>query len=58
MNCPLKYIEQVGQTLYTGYKKQHIQAITNNNGKSGCLNCILNTGHAFGSTTDTTKVVK
>lgn len=55
---PLKYIGQMGRTFYTGYKKQHKQAIRNNNGDSGCLNPILITGHAYGSTTDTMKVLK
>jgi hypothetical protein len=53
----LKYIAQMGRTFQTRYK-EHTQAIRNNNSNSGCSNHILNTGHAYGSITDTMKVVK
>jgi hypothetical protein len=57
MDCPLKHTGQVGQTFYTGYK-EHIQAIRNNTGNSGYLYHILNTGHAYGSMTDTMKIIQ
>jgi hypothetical protein len=43
LDCPLKYIGQTGRTFKTRYK-EHIQAIRNNNGKSGYSKHILNTG--------------
>jgi hypothetical protein len=54
---PLKYIGQAGRTFYTRYK-EHIQAIRSNNGNSGYSNHVLNTGYAYGSITDTMKIVK
>jgi hypothetical protein len=38
--------------------KEHIQVIRNNNGNSGFSNLVLNTGHAYGNTTDTMRVIK
>jgi hypothetical protein len=49
--------EQTGRTFHTRYK-EHIQAIRNDNGNSAYSNHILNTGHAYGSITDTMKVIK
>jgi hypothetical protein len=57
IDCPLKYVGQMDQMLYTIYK-EHIQSIRNNNGKSGYLNHILNTGHAYLCISDTIKVVR
>jgi hypothetical protein len=57
MGCPLKYIEQTGRTFQARYKED-IQAVRNNNSNSGYSSHILNTGHAYGSITDTIKVVK
>jgi hypothetical protein len=57
MDCPLKYIGQTGQTFKTRYK-EHIQAIRNNNSNSGYSKHILNTGHTYGSITDTMKALK
>jgi hypothetical protein len=37
--------------------KEHIQAIRSNNGKSGYLNHILNTGHTYGNITDTMEII-
>jgi hypothetical protein len=50
--CPLKYIGQAGRTFKTRYK-EHIQAIGINDGNSGYSNLILNTGHTYGTITDT-----
>jgi hypothetical protein len=57
MDCPLKYIGQTGQTFKTRYE-EHIQAIRNNNSNSGYSKHILNTGHTYGSVTDTMKALK
>jgi hypothetical protein len=54
LDCPLKYMRQRGRTFYAKYK-EHIHAITSNNGNSGCSNHILNT---YGSITDTMNVIK
>jgi hypothetical protein len=55
--CPLKYMGQTGRTLTTRYK-EHIQAIRSNNSNSGCSNHILNTGHTYGTITDTMDIIK
>jgi hypothetical protein len=57
MDCPLKYVGQIGRKFQTRYK-EHIRTIRNNNDKSGYSNHILNAGHAYGSITDTMKIVK
>jgi Cys-tRNA synthase (O-phospho-L-seryl-tRNA:Cys-tRNA synthase) len=57
MNSSLKCTGQMFQTLRTRYK-EHTQASGNNNDDVGYLNLILHTGHAYGSMTDTIKVVK
>jgi hypothetical protein len=56
-DCPLKYIGQTDRTFHTRYK-EHIQAIKSNNSYSGYSNHILNTGHAYGTITDTMGIVK
>jgi hypothetical protein len=43
--------------FYTWYK-EHIQAITYNNCNTGYSDYIINTGHAYGSITDTMRVIK
>jgi hypothetical protein len=57
MNCPLKYIGQTGRTFKTRYKA-HIHAIRNDNGNSGYSKHVLKTGHAYGSVTNTMRVLK
>jgi hypothetical protein len=57
MDFPLKYVGQIGRALYTRYK-EHIQGIRNNNSNSGYSNQILNTGHTYGSITDTLNIIK
>jgi hypothetical protein len=57
MECPLKYVGQAVQTFYTRYE-EHIPAIRKNNYMSGYSNHILNIGYAYGSMTDTMKIVK
>jgi hypothetical protein len=57
LDCPLKYIGQIGRTFHSSYK-EHIQAIRNNNSNSGYSSHILNTGHADGTITDTVDIVK
>jgi hypothetical protein len=57
MDCPLKYIGQTGRTFNTRYK-DHIHDIrSNNSNNSGYSNHILNTGHAYGTMTDTMDVI-
>jgi hypothetical protein len=51
-----KIYRQTGRTFKTRCK--HIHAIRTNNGNSGYSNHILNTGHAYGSITNTMKVLK
>jgi hypothetical protein len=57
MDCPLKYIGQMGRTFKTKYK-EHRQAIRNNNSNLGYWKHILNTGHTYGSVTNTMKALK
>jgi hypothetical protein len=53
---PLKYIRQTGRTLNTRYK-EHIHAIRNNS-NTGYSTHILNTGHAYGTITDSMDIIK
>jgi hypothetical protein len=57
LDCPLRYIGQTGRTFKTRYK-EHIQAIRNNNGNSEYSNYILNTGHTYGTITDTMDIIR
>jgi hypothetical protein len=57
LDCPLRYIGQTGRTFKIRYK-EHIQEIRNNNGNSGYSNHILNTGHTYGTLTDTMDVIR
>jgi hypothetical protein len=52
LDCPLKYIGQTGRTFNLRYK-EHNHAIRSNCSKSGYSNHILNTGHTYGTITDT-----
>jgi hypothetical protein len=52
LDCPLKYTGQTGRTFHNRYK-EHIESIRTNNGNSEHPNHILNTGHTYGTTTDT-----
>jgi hypothetical protein len=56
-DCPLKYIGQTGRTLNTRYK-EHIHAIRSNNSNTGFANHILNTGHRYGTISNTMKIIK
>jgi hypothetical protein len=56
LECPIKYIKQTERTFNIRYK-EHIQAIRNNNSNSGYSNHILNTGHTYGTITDTVDIV-
>jgi hypothetical protein len=56
MDCPLNSIGQTDRKLQTRYK-EHIQAIRSKNSNSEYSNHKLNTGHAYGSITDTMKVI-
>jgi hypothetical protein len=57
MDFPLKYIGQKARTFQSRYE-EHTQAVSNNNGNSGCLDHILNTGNTYGCITCIMKVVK
>jgi hypothetical protein len=57
LDCPLKYIGQTGRIFHTRYK-EHIHAIRNNNSNSGYSNHILNTGHKYGTITDTMDIIR
>jgi hypothetical protein len=46
LDCLLRYVRQLGQTLHTRYT-QHIQAICSKKSNSGYINNILNTGHTY-----------
>jgi hypothetical protein len=57
MSCPLKYMGQTCRSFNTRYK-EHIRDIRSNNINSGYPNHILNTGHAYGSITDTMRAIR
>jgi hypothetical protein len=50
--CPLKHIGQTERTFNIRYK-EHIQTIRNNSSNSRYSNNTLNTGHTYGTITDT-----
>jgi hypothetical protein len=56
MECPKKYIGQTGRTFNIRYK-EHIHDIRSNNGNTGYVNHILNTGHTSGTITDTMEII-
>jgi hypothetical protein len=57
LDCPLKYTRHTGRTFHTQYKK-HIQASRNNTSNSGYSSHILNTGHTYGTVTDTVDIIR
>jgi hypothetical protein len=57
LDCPLRYIGQTGRTFKIRYK-EHTQAIRNNNSNYGYSNHKLNTGHTYGTVTNTTDVIR
>jgi hypothetical protein len=57
IDCPLKYVGQTGRTFNTRYK-EHIHDIRSNNSNTGYANHILNTGHTYGTITDTMEIIK
>jgi hypothetical protein len=54
---PTKIHRTNGQNFPHRYK-EHIQAIRNNNSNSGYSNVILNTGHKYGTITDTMDIIR
>jgi hypothetical protein len=54
---PIKYIEQTGRTCYTRYR-EHNQAIRNNSSNVAYSSHILNTGHTYGTITDTVGIIR
>jgi hypothetical protein len=57
MDCPLKHVGQTGRTFSTRYK-EHIHDIRSNNSNTGYANHMLNTGHTYGTITDTMEIMK
>jgi hypothetical protein len=57
MDCPLKYVGQTGRTFNTRYK-EYIHDVRSNNSNTGYANYILNTGHTYGTITDTMEIMK
>jgi hypothetical protein len=57
LDCPLKYVGQMGRTFNTKYK-EHIHTIRSNNANSGYSDHILSTGHTYGTITDTMDVIR
>jgi hypothetical protein len=57
LDCPLKYVGQTGRTFNVRYK-EHIHALRSNSGNSEYSNHILNTGHTYGTITDTMDVIR
>jgi hypothetical protein len=55
-DCPPKYVRQTGRTFKTRYK-EHIHDIRSNNSNSGYSSHILNTGHTYGTITDTMEII-
>jgi hypothetical protein len=53
---PTEYIGQMGRTFNIRYK-EHIHDIRSNNSNTGYTNHILNTGHTYGTLTDTTEII-
>jgi hypothetical protein len=56
LDFPLKYVGQTGRTFKTRYK-EHIHDIRSNNSNSGYSSHILNTGHTYGTITDTMEII-
>jgi hypothetical protein len=57
IDCPLKYVGQTGRTFNTRYK-EYIHDIRTNNSNTLYANHILNTGHSYGTITDTMEIIK
>jgi hypothetical protein len=53
----MKYVGQTGRTFNTRYK-EHIHDLRRNNSNTGYANHILNTGHTYGTRTDTMEIIK
>jgi hypothetical protein len=59
MKCiesPKKYIGQTGRTFNIRYT-EYIHDIMSNNGNTGYSNHIINTGHTYGTITDTMEII-
>jgi hypothetical protein len=57
LDCPLRCTGQTGRIFQIRYK-EYIQAIRNNNSNTGYLNHILNTGHTYGTISDTMDIIR
>jgi hypothetical protein len=56
LDCSLKYVGQTGRTSDTRYK-EHIHDIRNNNRNTGYSNHTLNTGHTYGTVTESMEII-
>jgi hypothetical protein len=56
LECLKKYIGQTGRNFNIRYK-ENIHDINSSNGNPGYANHILNTGHAYGTMTDTMNII-
>jgi hypothetical protein len=56
LDCTLEHVGQTGGTFHNRYKEQ-IHAIRYNNSNSGFSSYILNTGHTYGTITDTVAIL-
>jgi hypothetical protein len=54
---PLKYIVQTRNAFSTKYK-EHLLAIRNNSGNSGCSAYLHNTDHTYGTVKDAMDIIK
>jgi hypothetical protein len=57
LNCPNKYVGQIGRAFRTR-QKEHMQVVTNNNSNSGYSNHIINIGRKYGTITDTIDIMR
>jgi hypothetical protein len=57
LDCPKKYIEQMGRAFNTRYK-EHIYDIRSNNSNTEYANHILNTGHTYGPIDDVMEIME
>jgi hypothetical protein len=55
MECPRRYVGQTGRNFSIRYK-EHTHDIRSNNSNTGYSNHVLNTGHTYGTITDTMEI--
>jgi hypothetical protein len=57
LDCPLNYVGLRGRVFRNRYQ-EYLQAIGNNNSKSGYLKHIKNIGHNYGTITNITDMIR